>query len=77
MTGDEARALRRTMRMSARALAEKIGTNESSIYRWEWRRDHAVPRMYEHALRHVFWEYRRDQRQDDGDDDDGPAAACL
>ena len=50
MTGSEARAIRRGLRLSARALAQEIGTNESSIYRWERREHHEVPRMYAYAL---------------------------
>jgi DNA-binding transcriptional regulator YiaG len=53
MTGDEARTVRRGLRLSARQLAEILGTTESSIYRWELRHERAVPLMFEHALLHV------------------------
>lgn len=62
MTGDEARAIRVGLGLSARQVAEECGTTESSIYRWEWRRDQAVPRMYERALRDLVREVRRRQR---------------
>jgi len=67
MTGDEARLLRHGMRLSARRVAEECGTTESSIYRWEWRGEKPVPRMYERALRDLAREYRRKER---GDADD-------
>jgi DNA-binding transcriptional regulator YiaG len=56
MTGNEARAIRDGMRLSRRALAQELGTNESSIYRWERRGDHEVPRMYMRALRDLLRE---------------------
>jgi DNA-binding transcriptional regulator YiaG len=56
MTGHEARAIREGMRLSRRALAHELGTNESSIYRWERRGDREVPRMYMRALRDVLRE---------------------
>lgn len=64
MTGDEARAIRIGLGLSARQVAEECGTTESSIYRWEWRRDQSVPRMYERALRDLVREVRRRQRND-------------
>jgi len=54
MTGAEARAIRQSLRLSARALAQEIGTNESSIYRWERRDYHEVPRMYAYALLYLL-----------------------
>jgi DNA-binding transcriptional regulator YiaG len=56
MIGHEARAIREGMRLSRRALAQQVGTNESSIYRWERRGDREVPRMYTRALRDVLCE---------------------
>jgi DNA-binding transcriptional regulator YiaG len=56
MTGDEARALRRGLGLSARALAIEVGTNESSVYRWEWRREREVPRMFARAVRDLVRE---------------------
>jgi DNA-binding transcriptional regulator YiaG len=58
MTGHEARAIREGMRLSRRALAQELGTNESSIYRWEKRGDREVPRMFMRALRDVLRERR-------------------
>jgi predicted transcriptional regulator len=65
MTGDEARALRRQLGLSARQVAHFMGTNESSIYRWEWRHLEPVPPMYALALRYMFeWPRRhRDSPQ--------------
>jgi DNA-binding transcriptional regulator YiaG len=63
MTGREARAIREGMRLSRRVLAQELGTNESSIYRWERRGDREVPRMYMRALRDVLRE--RSARSDD------------
>jgi transcriptional regulator with XRE-family HTH domain len=54
--GHQARAVRAGMRLSRRALAQELGTNESSIYRWERRGDREVPRMYMRALRDVLRE---------------------
>lgn len=56
MTGDEARTIRRGLKMSARQLAEAVGTTESSIYRWELRHTRPVPLMFEKALRYVVVE---------------------
>lgn len=53
MTGNEARNARRGLKMSARELGEAVGVTESSIYRWEMRRERAVPLLFEHALLHV------------------------
>jgi len=68
MTGDEARTLRQGLGLSARRLAEAVGSNESSVYRWEWRREKPVPRMYELALQHLVYLHRRrrdEQLKDD------------
>jgi DNA-binding transcriptional regulator YiaG len=54
--GHQARAIRAGMRLSRRALAQELDINESSIYRWERRGDHEVPRMYMRALRDVLRE---------------------
>jgi DNA-binding transcriptional regulator YiaG len=54
MTGDEARAVRRHLGLSARQVARFVGTNESSIYRWEWRGAELVPPMYAIALRYML-----------------------
>ena len=57
MTGAEARAIRRSLKLSARRLGELLGTTETSIYRWELRGTQLdVPLMYELALRQVFRE---------------------
>jgi DNA-binding transcriptional regulator YiaG len=56
MTGHEARAIRVGMGLSRRVLAEELGINESSIYRWEHRGDREVPRMYMRALRDLVRE---------------------
>ena len=64
MTGDEARTLRLGLGMSARAVGEELGTTESSVYRFEWRHDKPVPRMYERALLHLVAEVRGKQRRD-------------
>jgi DNA-binding transcriptional regulator YiaG len=59
MSGNEARAVRRALKLSARQIAQFVGTNESSIYRWEWRRAEAVPPMYALALRYMLeWPHR-------------------
>lgn len=63
MTGDEARAIRRGLRMSARQLAEAVGTTESTIYRWELRRARFVPVMFERALRYVVIEHSNGDRR--------------
>ena len=55
-TGHEARTLREGMRLSRRVLAQELGINESSIYRWEHRGDREVPRMFMRALRDVLRE---------------------
>ena len=68
MTGDEARALRQGIGFSARQVAEELGTTESTVYRFEWRRDGEVPRMYARALRDLVREVRRHARGDDADD---------
>jgi DNA-binding transcriptional regulator YiaG len=68
MTGNEARALRLGMSLSARALALLVGTNESSIYRWEWRKQREVPRMYALALRMLV----NDHASADRDADEPP-----
>ena len=68
MTGDEARALRRGMRLSARLLALEVGTNESSVYRWERRGSHEVPRMYAYALLYVV--QLRSRRRGNGENGD-------
>jgi hypothetical protein len=54
MTGDEARAIRRHLHLSARQVADFLGLNESSIYRWEWRHDDVVPPYYAIALRYML-----------------------
>lgn len=54
MTGNEARAIRRHLGLSAPQVARFVGTNESSIYRWEWRKDQFVPPMYALALRYML-----------------------
>lgn len=48
--------------MSARKLAEACGTTESSIYRWELRRERSVPLMYELALQTLVRRFRRRER---------------
>lgn len=53
MTGDEARSHRRALKLSARALGERVGATESSIYRWESRGPRPVPKMYELALLYI------------------------
>lgn len=54
MTGNEARAIRRSLRLSAREMGLVLGTNESSIYRWEWRKREYIPRHYAVALHHFL-----------------------
>jgi DNA-binding transcriptional regulator YiaG len=54
MTGNEARAIRRHLGLSASQLAQFMGTNSSSIYRWEWRKTEFVPPMYALALRYML-----------------------
>jgi len=54
MTGNEARAIRRSLGLSAREIGLVLGTNESSIYRWEWRERQYVPRYYAAALHHLL-----------------------
>jgi len=54
MSGAEARAIRTHLGKSAREMAEIMGLNPSSIYRWEWRTLDAVPRYYAVALRGVL-----------------------
>ena len=61
MTGDEARVIRNGMRLSAAKLAVLIGTDRSTVYRFEKRGDREVPRMYAHALRNVL----RERAQED------------
>lgn len=74
MTGDEAKALRQGLGMSAREVSEELGTTESSIYRWERRRARHVPKLYEKAL---LWlvndvaQRRRGIQPDDADEDAG------
>ena len=63
MSGDAARTLRQGLGMSARALAQELGTNESSVYRWEWRRERPVPKMYEYALLYLVRLRRRRAEQ--------------
>jgi len=48
--------------MSARQVAEFLGLNESSIYRWEWRESEPVPRYYAVALRYGLLEWPRRHR---------------
>ena len=74
MTGDEARALRRGLRLSARELALELGVSTKAVYRWEKRGQHSVPRMYAFALLYVV--NQRAQRSRDSEDDP-PAVACL
>lgn len=74
MTGNEARALRRGLGLSARALAVEVGTNESSIYRWEWRREREVPRMFARALRDLVHERAAQQRGDNPTNSVTPAS---
>jgi DNA-binding transcriptional regulator YiaG len=54
MTGSEARAIRRMLRLSAAKLAEILLINESSIYRYEWRERDPVPPMYALSLRKLL-----------------------
>lgn len=74
MTGNEARALRLGLGLSARALAVEIGTNESSIYRWEWRRDREVPRMFAYALQYLVQKRAGQQRGSNPTDSLPPAS---
>src|SRR5262245_47405855 len=76
MTGDEARALRMGLGMSAREVAEAVGTTESTVYRFEWRHDHSVPRMYALALKQVLQEMRRRERGQDADPPVNQRHAC-
>jgi DNA-binding transcriptional regulator YiaG len=62
MTGDEARAIRRHLGLSAPQVAEYVGSNESSVYRWEWRKLEYVPRYYALALRYMLELQRRQAR---------------
>ncbi len=66
MNGDEARAVRRGMGMSARELGELVGVDESSIYRWEKRGAGRVPRMYALALRALLYEQQHSQDEPNG-----------
>lgn len=66
MTGDEARAVRRGLKLSARRVGEEVGSTESSIYRWEQRRGGAVPKMYERALRDLVRELSERGRDNGG-----------
>lgn len=66
MTGDEARTVRRGLKLSARRVGEEVGTTESSIYRWEQRHGSAVPRMYERALRDLVREISERGRDNGG-----------
>jgi hypothetical protein len=50
MTGTQARANRGYLGWSSRQLAEELEMNESSVYRYEWRRDELVPRHYAWAM---------------------------
>lgn len=54
MTGNEARAIRRHLGLSARQVAEFLDLNESSVYRFEWRRAEFVPAWYAVALRYML-----------------------
>jgi DNA-binding transcriptional regulator YiaG len=65
MTGREARAIREGMRLSRRKVALELGTNESSVYRWEMRGDREVPRMYARALRDLLRERSQAGRERD------------
>jgi len=69
MTGYEARALRRGIGLSARDVAEQLGTNESTVYRWEWRKDRSVPRMYAGALRDLVRLITSQRKKDDDDNE--------
>ena len=69
MTGDEARAIRRGIGLSAHQVGLEMGVDESSVYRWEHRGSHAVPRMYMRALRDLVRE--RSLRLPDGKANDG------
>jgi len=66
MTGDEARAVRRGLKLSARKVGEEVGTTESTIYRWEQRHEKPVPRMYERALRDLVREISERGRDNGG-----------
>jgi transcriptional regulator with XRE-family HTH domain len=68
MTGDEARALRQGLRLSARELALELGVSAKAIYRWEKREQREVPRMYSYALRYVVNQRAQHKRDDDDDD---------
>jgi DNA-directed RNA polymerase specialized sigma24 family protein len=63
--------MRRGLKLSAREVAEECGITESSVYRWEWRGEQAVPRLYERALRDLVRDVRRRQRSQD------PSSECT